>query len=179
MLRITKLSDYAIVVLTDLALPPDPSAGTTFSIQAASDIARRTSIPQPTVSKVLKRLARTGVVLSERGKKGGYRLARLPREISLVDIIDAVEGQIAVTECTTDTTSCELEGNCAVEANWVRINDVVRRALAGVSLAEMARPMAPAFVSLTRLSARAAARGEACTDVSTAGAIENQEETTT
>lgn len=158
MLRITKLSDYAIVILTDLAVPPDPRSGTTFVTQAARDIAARTSIPQPTVSKVLKLLARAGVVLSERGKKGGYRLARLPREISLVDVIDAVEGQIAVTECTTETSSCELEGNCAVEANWVRINDVVRRALAGVSLAEMGRPLAPAFVSLTRLSASAAAQ---------------------
>lgn len=160
MLRITKLSDYAIVILTDLAVPPEPGSPAPFVTLAARDVARRTQIPQPTVSKVLKRLARSGVVHSERGKHGGYRLGRLPKEISLAEIIDAVEGPIAVTECTDDAGNCDLVGNCAVEANWTRINDVVRRALAGVSLAEMARPMTPAFVSLSRLSASAASLSE-------------------
>ena len=132
MLRITKLTDYAVVILSEIA-KPSPSSHT------ARDVADRTRIPQPTVSKVLKHLARGRVVTSERGAKGGYRLARDPEKICLTDIIDAVEGPIAVTECSTDGASCEFEGHCPVEANWIRINDVVRRALSRITLAEMRR----------------------------------------
>ncbi len=95
MLRITKLTDYAIVVLSTMI---EPTAVDAF---AARDVADRSQIPQPTVSKVLKQLARAGLVVSERGKHGGYRLARAAGTISVADIIDAVEGPIAVTECST------------------------------------------------------------------------------
>lgn len=150
MLRITKLTDYAIVVLADMMKPAPGDA------HAARDVAKRTRIPQPTVSKVLKQLTRAGLVGSERGKNGGYRLARHPSEISVADIIDAVEGPIAVTECSTDATgACELEGCCALEANWVRINEVIRHALRDITLADMSRPIEPALIPLRRSVAQA------------------------
>lgn len=145
MLRITKLTDYAIVVLSDMVRPETADA------YAARDVAERTRIPQPTVSKVLKQLTRAGLVVSERGKHGGYRLARPSTEITVAEIIDAVEGPIAVTECSTDATSgCELVGCCAMEANWMRINDAIRDALAGITLADMSRPLQDPLVPLRR-----------------------------
>jgi FeS assembly SUF system regulator len=147
MLRITKLTDYAIVVLSTMI---EPTASDAF---AASDVAGRSQIPQPTVSKVLKQLARAGLVVSERGKHGGYRLARDPATISVADIIDAVEGPIAVTECSTHTTHhCELEGRCPMEENWIRINVAIRKALADITLADMARPLPAPLVPLGRLT---------------------------
>lgn len=153
MLRITKLSDYAVVVLSAMvpAAPPHDAF-------AARDVSEQTNIPLPTVSKVLKLLARAGLVASARGKHGGYRLARAPNRISVAEIIDAVEGPIAVTECSTEVNgSCELESGCPMAANWVRINDAIRRALDGITLADMAKPMAPALVPLRRLAAEAGA----------------------
>src|SRR5689334_7914340 len=100
MLRITKLTDYAVLVLADMVRPDVGNA------RAARDVAERTRIPQPTVSKVLKLLARSELVMSERGKNGGYRLARGPDAISVADIVDAVEGPIAVTECSAETRGC-------------------------------------------------------------------------
>jgi FeS assembly SUF system regulator len=145
MLRITKLTDYAIVVLTSMALPVVGGPHT------ARDLADRTRIPQPTVSKILKDLSRSGIVVSTRGVQGGYSLARTPEAISVVEIIDAVDGPIAITECSSDTpASCEHAGSCPVEANWVRINQVVRSALSTISLADMARPLAPPLISLNR-----------------------------
>jgi FeS assembly SUF system regulator len=125
---------------------------------AARDVAERTNIPQPTVSKVLKLLARAGLVASERGKHGGYRLARAPSRITIAEIIDAVEGPIAMTECSTDTESpCELVGGCPMEANWIRINEAIRQALSTITLANMARPMTPALIPLGRLAGLAQA----------------------
>ena len=145
MLRITKLSDYAIVVLTHLA---GSSAG---GSQTARDVADRTRIPRPTVSKILKELARGGIVVSQRGVQGGYRLARRPEQVNLAEIIDAVEGPLALTECSSvEPEGCEHAGYCPVEANWLRINQVVRSALAGISLADMARPLSPPLIHLTR-----------------------------
>src|SRR6185436_7791319 len=122
MLRITKLTDYAVLVLSDMAAPGES--------RAARDVAENTHIPQPTVSKVLKLLSRAGLVVSERGKNGGYRLSRNADGITVADIVDAVEGPIAVTECSADERGCcDLEGHCATETNWVRINDAIRQAL--------------------------------------------------
>ncbi|MBM4361126.1 MAG: SUF system Fe-S cluster assembly regulator [Deltaproteobacteria bacterium] len=149
MLRITKLSDYAVLVLADLL---DPREGAAL---AARDVAERTGIPGPTVSKVLKLLARGRLVVSERGKNGGYRLARPAEEISVAEIVTAVEGPIAVTECASSTEhrSCAHAGRCATEANWVRINDAIRQTLRGISLADMVKPNLPVLIPLRRLVA--------------------------
>jgi FeS assembly SUF system regulator len=151
MLRITKLTDYAIVVLSVMNAPEGDEA------YAASDVAHRSQIPQPTVSKVLKQLARAGLVVSERGKHGGYRLARGPSEITVAEIIDAVEGPIAVTECSTHSTTCDLGGSCPMEENWIRINLAIRESLAKITLADMARPLGPSLVPLGRLTTPAEA----------------------
>jgi FeS assembly SUF system regulator len=149
MLRITKLTDYAVLVLSEMVRIEDAA-------RAARDVAASTGIPQPTVSKVLKLLARAGVVASERGKNGGYRLARPAAAITVSEIVDAVEGPIAVTECSTDKRGCcDLEGHCPTEANWVRINDAIRQTLRGITLADMAQPNFPVLIPLRRLAAEA------------------------
>lgn len=145
MLRISKLTDYAIVVLTNMVGP------VTSGPHTARGLADRTRIPQPTVSKILKDLARSGLVLSTRGVQGGYSLARGPEHISVVEVIDAVDGPLSITECSSaEPTTCDYAGSCPVEANWVRINQVVRAALSTISLADMARPLTPPLISLSR-----------------------------
>jgi FeS assembly SUF system regulator len=144
MLRITKLTDYAIVVLSHLA-------GQKGGPCTSRGVAGATGLPQPSVSKILKSLAKAGVVRSERGVQGGYRLAREPVSICVADIIDAVEGPISLTECTTERPDgCEYSGACALESTWARINRAVRRALADITLAEIAAPAAPRLIQLGR-----------------------------
>lgn len=146
MLRITKLSDYAVVVLQGLADCADPSCDCT-----SREVAERTGIPRPTVSKVMKDLARAGLLVSRRGAQGGFCLAREPARITLAEIIEAVEGPIALTECNAEADgSCDFTGACPVEENWLRINRVVRRALDGISLADMAQPLSPTLVNVGR-----------------------------
>jgi len=146
MLRITKLSDYAVVVLQNLAACQDPSCDCT-----SREVAERTGIPRPTVSKVMKDLARGGLLVSQRGALGGFCLAREPARITLAEIIEAVEGPIALTECSAAADgNCDFTGACPVEENWLRINQVVRRALDDISLADMARPLSRSLVNLGR-----------------------------
>ena len=144
MLRISKLTDYAVVLATHLAATDRP--------QPARDLAVQTQVPEPTASKVLKQLARAGVVTSQRGAKGGYVLARPPQEIGVVEVIEALEGPIAVTECSDETSEslCEYETNCGVRANWQRINVAVHEALSLITLADMAQPEALELVTIAR-----------------------------
>ena len=114
MLRISKLTDYGTVVLAELAATPD-------TVCSAADVAQATGIGLPTVSKLLKRLARADLVLSTRGVNGGYRLAREPREISAADVIDALEGPVSITECSSDDSNCDYEHVCNVGSAWQRI----------------------------------------------------------
>jgi FeS assembly SUF system regulator len=130
MLRITKLTDYATVVLTALAEAP-------IRVHSAAELAERARLELPTVSKVLKPLAHAGLVTSFRGAAGGYRLARPAAQISLIDIVEAIEGRIGMTECSGAHSSCEHEPHCGVQGHWRRINDVIAETLRGMSLAEM------------------------------------------
>ncbi len=148
MLRISKLTDYAIVVSTHLGSLPGAIA--------VSDLATATGIPQPTVAKVLKVLARAGLVASQRGAHGGYRLARPPEAIAVSAIIEAVDGPIAVTECADDSEACEHEPRCEVRANWQRINSAVQSALAGITLADMSQTDPTKLVQLARSGREAA-----------------------
>jgi FeS assembly SUF system regulator len=136
-LRITRLSDYAIVLLG--AAARNPTEG--FSARSA---AAETSLPLPAVKKILKCLVRQGVVESQRGTLGGYRLSRPAAQIALADIIDAVEGRFALTECGqrehAGQDCCEYLRHCGVQANWARVNGIVRRALSSVTLADMIGP---------------------------------------
>ena len=134
MLRVTKLTDYASVVLTVLA--SDPAA-----VLSASELAERAGLEVPTVAKLLKPLAQAGLVEGFRGANGGYKLARDAADISLVEIVEAMEGPLGMTECSVHAGQCGIEDSCGVRANWRRINDVVADALRGVSLAQMLGPM--------------------------------------
>ena len=130
MLRVTKLTDYATVVLTVLAARPE-------TVMSAVDLADQAGLESPTVSKLLKPLAQAGLVEGFRGTNGGYRLARPAAAISLVEIIEAMEGPLAMTECSLHDGQCGISAKCGVRTNWLRINDVVANALRSVTLAQM------------------------------------------
>lgn len=132
MLRISRLTDYAVVLATELGRHEVPVA--------VSDLSARTDIPAPTASKVLKTLAKAGVVVSARGATGGYRLASSAARMPIVRVIEAIEGPIAVTECADAETTCEHGRSCDVRANWQRINRAVHDALAAITIADMTSP---------------------------------------
>jgi FeS assembly SUF system regulator len=131
MLRISKLTDYATVLLAHLA---DEGAGQ----RTAVELAESSGIGLPTVSKVLKELQRAGLVVSTRGARGGYALARPAGEISAADILSAVEGPLGLTECATHPGQCGLEPSCRVGRSWQRVNLAIERALTDVKLTHLA-----------------------------------------
>ena len=133
MLRVSKLTDYATVVMTVLAGASDSPA----TVLSAQDLAARARLELPTVSKLLKQLAHAGLVESFRGVNGGYRLARIPEQISIAEIVIAMEGPIGMTECSAHAGQCDHEPHCGVRVNWQRINQTIAHALANVSLADM------------------------------------------
>ena len=133
MLRVSKLTDYATLVMTCLA-------GAHDEVLRAQLLAERARLEVPTVSKVLKQLAAAGLVDSWRGASGGYRLARSASEITLADVVTAMEGPIGMTECYAHAGQCDLESHCGVRANWQKVSDVIRDALESVSLADMLAP---------------------------------------
>ncbi len=132
-LRVTKLTDYATVVLTVLAA----ETGQVFS---ASELAERACLEPPTVSKVLKPLARAGLVEGFRGVHGGYRLARPPEAISLADVVEAMEGPIGMTECSVQHGQCGIEHRCGIRTGWRQVSELVADALRAVSLAHLVNP---------------------------------------
>jgi FeS assembly SUF system regulator len=142
MLRMTRLTDYGIVLLTHFARDPERLT------RNAPELAAAAHLPQPTVSKILKILAREGLLVPHRGAKGGFSLARPADEITVADVIGALEGPIALTECSTHGVDrCGIESLCPVITNWRRINRAVLEALRGITLADMASPL-PAFLPL-------------------------------
>jgi len=131
MLRISKLTDYATVILGRLATEP----GRRFT---AAQVASETRLAAPTVSKLLKQLHRRGLVNSTRGLHGGYLLARSAAEISAADILDALEGPMALTECASTQNHCCIESSCLVGRAWQRVNLAIRRSLHEITLLELA-----------------------------------------
>ena len=139
MIKLSRMADYGVVLMVQLA-----RAGARRT--TASELARTAVLPAPTVSKLLKQLAAAKLLASHRGADGGYRLARDSADISVAEIVAALDGPIALTECmTTDGMICEIEALCPTRTNWRRINDALVEALEGVSLAEMARPASSRF----------------------------------
>lgn len=134
MLRMSKLADYATVVMTSMARAPD-------HIHSAANVAVQTGLALPTVTKILKVLARERLLVSLRGAKGGYMLARTPREISIAQVIAAMEGPIGMTECSGAPGLCLQESACSVRANWQKINHLVLQALEQITLEHMRRPI--------------------------------------
>ena len=135
MLRISKQVDYGILLLAHC------SSGPRSAIHSTRDLAAESGLPVPMVSKILKGLTREGLLESQRGVKGGYRLARPAHEINVRQLIEALEGPLGITECAPDGGGdCEHESHCPVAGNWQRINLAIGRALEGISLADMTRP---------------------------------------
>jgi FeS assembly SUF system regulator len=130
-LRISKLTDYATVILATLARDA-------AQLHTAADVARSCHIATPTASKLLKQLQRARLVESTRGLHGGYRLARPARQISAANILEALEGPLALTECATHDSRCDLQSHCAVGGNWQRINHAIHQSLEEITLAELA-----------------------------------------
>ena len=130
MLRISKLTDYGTVVLACLASQPE-------RLMTASEVAERTKVGLPTVSKLLKKLQRSGLVTSTRGSHGGYQLARPASEITAARILDALEGPFALTECSGQHSSCGIEASCRVGHSWQKVNAAIQRALNDISLAQL------------------------------------------
>ena len=152
MLRISKLTDYGVVLASHLATLDGP--------RSVRELAEDTAVPQPTAAKVLKALAKGGLVTSTRGARGGYALSAAPADISIAQVITAHEGPIAVTECTDETTDdgCSHEEHCGVRGNWQRINGAVQTALEAISLADMAHRAGGALITLSLSAADANAR---------------------
>jgi FeS assembly SUF system regulator len=136
MVRLGKLTDYGLVLMTCIAR--DQRA----PLRTARDLARESKLPLSTVSKLLKELLQSGLLVSHRGIKGGYILARDPRQISVIDMIAAIEGQMALTECSTDVTGlCNLESCCPIKSNQQIINQAVRGVLEKITLSDLMHPM--------------------------------------
>jgi FeS assembly SUF system regulator len=129
------MADYGVVLMVQLARAPG-------LVTTAAELTEATALPGPTVSKLLKQLSRAGLLDSQRGTNGGYTLSLPTAEISVADIVSALDGPIALTECmTADGVVCEIEALCPTRTNWRQINDALVDALDRVSLAEMARPV--------------------------------------
>ena len=127
MLRLSKLADYAVVVLVRLSRHDE--------VTTSPRLAQATGIPEPTVAKVLKALGGAGLVTSQRGARGGYRLARPLPEIDVASVIVAIDGPISLTACVDGATGgCEAEAVCQVRGRWDPVNDAIRSALTRITL---------------------------------------------
>lgn len=136
MIRLARLSDYGLVLMTLIARERGGA------VHTARDLAAGSRLPLPTVSKLLKQLLQSGLLVSHRGTKGGYRLAREAAEISLAEIISAIEGPIALTDCSTEITGlCDMEECCPIKRNQQVISQVVRGALEKVTLSDLIQPL--------------------------------------
>jgi FeS assembly SUF system regulator len=136
MIRLSKLTDYGLVLMSYVA------RNKIRALYTARDLAMESGLPAPTVSKLLRILQQAGFLVSRRGIKGGYSLARDPREISVSDIIAALEGPVALTDCSTEITGlCDFERACPIKHNQQIINRVVRGALEKLTLADLVHPL--------------------------------------
>jgi FeS assembly SUF system regulator len=134
MLKLNKMTDYAVVVLGQMARDPG-------RVRTAAALSETTAIPLPTVSKLLKILAGVGLVTSHRGANGGYSVDRTAEQVTVAAIVQAIDGPIALTACVDDSEGqCEVSNSCPISGNWNRVNLAVRRALEDVTLADLLDP---------------------------------------
>ena len=130
MIKLAKMTDYAVIVLADMAGHA--------ALMSASEIAERTELPEPTVSKILKALAKHKIVASTRGSSGGYALNMKPEEISMADVVSATDGPIALTACVDEGSSCcDRSHSCSMKGQWNPVNLAMQNALENVSLQQM------------------------------------------
>jgi FeS assembly SUF system regulator len=133
-MRLTHLADYAVVLMTAAARRPAAAR------LSATELAAETGVPLPTAQKLMGLLAASGLLSSIRGARGGFALARPAGEISLADIVEAVEGPIAMTVCSTGGTDCALDAHCRVKPHMGIVGTAVRGALGAVSLTSLCGP---------------------------------------
>jgi FeS assembly SUF system regulator len=151
-IRLSRFADYGIVIVTQLARQPERQ-------QNAPEIALATGIPQPMAAKVLKVLARAEILASHRGAKGGYGLARPAAAVTVAEVVEALDGPIALTSCLEEDGAhdCGIEALCLTRANWQRVNDAIRDALGRVTIAEMTQGIPDAFLLPEERAAASAA----------------------
>lgn len=155
MFRLNRLTDYAVVVLSQMSLDRR-------GLSSAQQIAHATGVPLPTVAKVLNVLTREGLVESHRGATGGYALSRPATEISVADIIQALEGPIALAACVDSAAGCcEVESVCPMRGSWDKVNDAIRQALESVTLQDMMAAGSPFPLAEPPLSSESARAGSA------------------
>ena len=135
MLRLSKKADYALMAMKHLAIRPDAAS------VSAREIAAQYDIPVELMAKVLQRLARRGLLASHQGTRGGYRLAKPAAVISVADIIQAIDGPLTVTACSTEDENCDQYGKCSVRDPLWRIKDRIIDALSTCSLQEISTDM--------------------------------------
>ncbi len=134
MLRIGKLTDYAMLIMSQMAKQP-------YAVMSATLLAEKLHLTTPTVSKILKILCEASLVSSVRGADGGYHLARAANEITVADVVAAMEGKIAMTECCDRTNLCVIDSLCTMRENWQKINKIVHSLLARFTILDMAEPI--------------------------------------
>ena len=143
MLRLSKRADYALIAMKHLALRGDRGSS------SAREIAEEYRIPVELMAKVLQRLVRRGLLASHQGTRGGYELARLPGHVSVADVIQAIDGPVAVTACSTDETGCDQFAKCNVRDPLWRVRERILTALADCTIAELASDAPPVVTART------------------------------
>lgn len=134
MIRLSRLTDYAIVIVAELARTPG-------QLQAAAGLSLKTKIPEPTVAKVLKILARGGVLESARGVNGGYVVARALNDISIGEVIEAMNGPLSLTACVEgEESECEIASTCLLRGRWDPVNAAIHHAFTSIKLSDMIKP---------------------------------------
>jgi len=137
MIRLNRLTDYGVVLMVQLAREDR-------AVHTAAHLATANGVPQPTAAKLLKLLAHSGLIQSQRGASGGYTLSRPAESITVAEIVAALEGPIALAACVEGSLEhCEVEAQCPMRGNWNRVNQAIHKALSEVTLAEMAAPVWP------------------------------------
>lgn len=134
MLKIGKMTDYAVLILTTMAKAPQ-------QLMSASHLADSLHLSVPTVSKILKILADSSLVLSQRGAEGGYHLGKPAEKITVADVIAAMEGDLTMTECCETTSLCSLGTMCSMQDNWLKINGLIKELLSRLSIIDMTGPI--------------------------------------
>lgn len=131
MIKLSKLTDYAVIILAEMA-------GSGTPLQTASGLSEKTGLPEPTVAKVLKLLAKGGLIASMRGVNGGYKLTSAPSAVTMASVIVALEGPVLLTSCADGQhENCTLSGSCALKGKWDPVNLAMQKALEDVTLAQM------------------------------------------
>lgn len=144
MIRLSKITDYGILILAELTHPRHSESEAGEGAKASSnarELSRRVELPLPMVSKVLKTLTRAGVLVSHRGAQGGYALAIRPEDLTVADIIAALEGPVTLTECSAGPSLCDHEDSCRVRSPLLVINHVIQNALSSITLSDLLNPL--------------------------------------